>query len=54
MHLQEEAVTLLDSTDRLGNTLPLNAWAYDFFKHGSLNALIEDNGVSQGPYMLQS
>lgn len=38
-------MALLDASDRHGHLLPLNAWAYDFFKHGSLSALTHENGV---------
>ncbi|XP_057609085.1 probable ATP-dependent RNA helicase DDX60 [Chionomys nivalis] len=34
--------------DITGRKLPLNAYALDFYKHGSLEALTEDNGIHYG------
>ncbi|XP_038173537.1 probable ATP-dependent RNA helicase DDX60 [Arvicola amphibius] len=34
--------------DSTGRKLPLNAYALDFYKHGSLEALTQDNGIHYG------
>jgi hypothetical protein len=36
---------VLDLRDRLGRTLPLNAYFLDFFKHGQSKAIMRDNRV---------
>ncbi|XP_066487970.1 probable ATP-dependent RNA helicase DDX60 isoform X2 [Tiliqua scincoides] len=34
--------------DKLERRMPLNAYALDFYKHGSLAAVIQDNGLHEG------
>ncbi|XP_066487732.1 probable ATP-dependent RNA helicase DDX60 isoform X2 [Tiliqua scincoides] len=34
--------------DYAGRKMPLNAYALDFYKHGSLQALTQDNGLNRG------
>ncbi|XP_066488910.1 probable ATP-dependent RNA helicase DDX60 isoform X2 [Tiliqua scincoides] len=34
--------------DKLGRRMPLNGYALDFYKHGSLTAVIQDNGLHDG------
>ncbi|ERE91786.1 putative ATP-dependent RNA helicase DDX60-like protein [Cricetulus griseus] len=34
--------------DNTGRKMPLNAYALDFYKHGSLVGLVQDNGIHQG------
>ncbi|OCT99646.1 hypothetical protein XELAEV_18005428mg [Xenopus laevis] len=38
----------LEKTDACGRKLSLNAYALDFFKHGSFDALQEDNRINRG------
>ncbi|OCT96953.1 probable ATP-dependent RNA helicase DDX60 [Xenopus laevis] len=42
------AVLHLEKTDAFGRKRLLNAYALDFFKHGSIDALEEDNGFHKG------
>ncbi|XP_077209760.1 putative ATP-dependent RNA helicase DDX60 isoform X2 [Paroedura picta] len=41
-------VIWIEKYDSIGRKMPLNAYALDFYKHGSLKALIEDNGLNRG------
>uniref|UniRef100_A0A8C8S3R8 DExD/H-box helicase 60 n=1 Tax=Pelusios castaneus TaxID=367368 RepID=A0A8C8S3R8_9SAUR len=34
--------------DNRGRIMPLNAYALDFYKHGSLKAMAQDNGIHEG------
>ncbi|XP_074849163.1 putative ATP-dependent RNA helicase DDX60 [Carettochelys insculpta] len=34
--------------DNQGRIMPLNAYALDFYKHGSLKAMAQDNGLNEG------
>lgn len=34
--------------DKCGRRMPLNAYALDFYKHGSLAAVIQENGLHEG------
>ncbi|XP_008683839.2 probable ATP-dependent RNA helicase DDX60 isoform X1 [Ursus maritimus] len=34
--------------DNQGRRMPLNAYALDFYKHGSLTGLVQDNGINEG------
>ncbi|KAM9330426.1 putative ATP-dependent RNA helicase DDX60 [Gastrophryne carolinensis] len=38
----------LEKTDFCGRKMYLNSYALDFFKHGSLSAIVEDNGFNPG------
>ncbi|XP_063314265.1 probable ATP-dependent RNA helicase DDX60 [Pelobates fuscus] len=38
----------LEKTDGSGRKMLLNAYALDFFKHGSLMAIVKDNGFNEG------
>ncbi|CAH2300577.1 probable ATP-dependent RNA helicase DDX60 [Pelobates cultripes] len=38
----------LEKTDGSGRKMLLNAYALDFFKHGSLLAIVKDNGFNEG------
>ncbi|XP_072480309.1 probable ATP-dependent RNA helicase DDX60 isoform X2 [Notamacropus eugenii] len=41
-------VLYLKKIDRLGRRMPLNAYALDFYKHGSLKGLEQDNRITEG------
>ncbi|XP_066488828.1 probable ATP-dependent RNA helicase DDX60 isoform X2 [Tiliqua scincoides] len=41
-------VLLMKKFDYAGRRMPLNAYALDFYKHGSLQALTQDNGLNRG------
>uniref|UniRef100_A0ACB8E783 ATP-dependent RNA helicase ddx60 n=1 Tax=Sphaerodactylus townsendi TaxID=933632 RepID=A0ACB8E783_9SAUR len=41
-------VLWIEKYDNLGRKLPLNAYALDFYKHGSLKALLGDNRLNKG------
>ncbi|XP_072262120.1 probable ATP-dependent RNA helicase DDX60 isoform X2 [Pyxicephalus adspersus] len=38
----------LEKTDAYGRALHLNSYALDFFKHGSIKAIVSDNGFNEG------
>ncbi|XP_068131464.1 probable ATP-dependent RNA helicase DDX60 [Hyperolius riggenbachi] len=38
----------LEKVDACGRTLHLNSYALDFFKHGSIKAIVTDNGFNEG------
>uniref|UniRef100_K7F991 DExD/H-box helicase 60 n=1 Tax=Pelodiscus sinensis TaxID=13735 RepID=K7F991_PELSI len=41
-------VLCLKKLDNRGKIMPLNAYALDFYKHGSLTAMAQDNGIHKG------
>jgi len=41
-------VLLSEILDDQGRRMPLNAYALDFYKHGSLTGLVQDNGINEG------
>uniref|UniRef100_A0A6I8PLM8 DExD/H-box helicase 60 n=1 Tax=Ornithorhynchus anatinus TaxID=9258 RepID=A0A6I8PLM8_ORNAN len=52
--VNDSLVPLLDlkKSDSRGRRMPLNAYALDFYKHGSITALSEDNGLHRGEVFL--
>ena len=46
VHLNEHAIPMVD--DILNPELPLNAYLYDFFIHGQVDALVNMNGIRRG------
>ena len=46
--LDEAAIPYTPVTDQERGGVPWNAYLYDFFKHGDLQALIRDNGIKGG------
>ncbi|KAG2438943.1 hypothetical protein HYH02_010736 [Chlamydomonas schloesseri] len=46
--LQASNLALLETCNRRGEPLLLNAWMYDFYKHGSPAALLKDNNIREG------
>lgn len=46
--LDESAIPYTPVTDQERGGVPWNAYLYDFFKHGDLQALIRDNGIKGG------
>uniref|UniRef100_UPI00398F8CF5 probable ATP-dependent RNA helicase DDX60 n=1 Tax=Pristiophorus japonicus TaxID=55135 RepID=UPI00398F8CF5 len=48
IHINNIPVLRLKCFDRQGRRMPLNAYALDFYKHGSLSTLYLDNGLSRG------
>ncbi|XP_040274578.1 probable ATP-dependent RNA helicase DDX60 isoform X1 [Bufo bufo] len=50
VHIPERYIPLLpfEKTDMFGRKRYLNAYALDFFKHGSLAAIVVDNGLNSG------
>ncbi|XP_038611250.1 probable ATP-dependent RNA helicase DDX60 isoform X2 [Tachyglossus aculeatus] len=52
--VNDSLVPVLDlkKYDSRGRRMPLNAYALDFYKHGSITALSEDNGLHRGEVFL--
>ncbi|XP_051875705.1 probable ATP-dependent RNA helicase DDX60 [Pristis pectinata] len=48
IHMGNIPILPLKYYDRQGRHMPLNAYALDFYKHGSLTALTSDNGINRG------
>ncbi|MBE3045705.1 hypothetical protein IMZ48_24800 [Candidatus Bathyarchaeota archaeon] len=48
MFLEESVVPYIPISPRDTNGVPWNAYVYDFFKHGNLQALVTDNGIKSG------
>ncbi|XP_055488277.1 probable ATP-dependent RNA helicase DDX60 isoform X1 [Leucoraja erinacea] len=48
IHMNNIPILPLRRYDRQGRHMPLNAYALDFYKHGSLHALSKDNGINRG------
>ncbi|XP_072903996.1 probable ATP-dependent RNA helicase DDX60 isoform X1 [Hemitrygon akajei] len=48
IHTSNIPILPLKYYDTQGRRMPLNAYALDFYKHGSLTALTTDNGINQG------
>ncbi|RYP53461.1 hypothetical protein DL769_010517 [Monosporascus sp. CRB-8-3] len=46
--LEESAIPYIPVTPAELGGVPWNAYIYDFFKHGDLEALIRDNGIKRG------
>jgi superfamily II DNA or RNA helicase len=46
--LDESAIPYIPITEQERGGVPWNAYLYDFFKHGDLQALIRDNGIKGG------
>lgn len=46
--LEESAIPYIPVTEQERGGVPWNAYLYDFFKHGDLQALIRDNGIKGG------
>jgi hypothetical protein len=46
--LDESAIPYTPVTEQERGGVPWNAYLYDFFKHGDLQALIRDNGIKGG------
>ncbi|XP_075053978.1 putative ATP-dependent RNA helicase DDX60 [Mixophyes fleayi] len=49
-HIPDKHIPLLhlEKTDACGRPMSLNSYALDFFKHGSLSAIVRDNGFNEG------
>lgn len=48
VYLEESAIPYIPIYPEEGCEVPFNAYIYDFFKHGDLEALIRDNGIKRG------
>ncbi|XP_062905575.1 probable ATP-dependent RNA helicase DDX60 isoform X1 [Mobula hypostoma] len=48
IHMSNIPILPLKYYDRQGRRMPFNAYALDFYKHGSLAALSNDNGINRG------
>ncbi|KAK4226565.1 hypothetical protein QBC38DRAFT_480095 [Podospora fimiseda] len=46
--LEESAIPYIPIAPKETNGVPWNAYLYDFFKHGDVDALVRDNGVKRG------
>ncbi|TIC97855.1 putative helicase [Colletotrichum higginsianum] len=46
--LDESAIPYIPVYPHETNNVPWNAYIYDFFKHGDLEALVRDNGIKRG------
>ncbi|KXH38090.1 DEAD/DEAH box helicase [Colletotrichum simmondsii] len=46
--LDESAIPYIPIYPRETNGVPWNAYIYDFYKHGDLNTLVQDNGIKGG------
>lgn len=46
--LEESAIPYIPMAPHETNGVPWNAYIYDFFKHGDMNALVRDNGIKGG------
>ncbi|KAK4465798.1 hypothetical protein QBC42DRAFT_167955 [Cladorrhinum samala] len=46
--LEESAIPYIPIAPKETNGVPWNAYLYDFFKHGDVDAIVRDNGVRRG------